>query len=96
MIGLTDEEIKGKILDKLVRWKKFMASYTDKRDSVKGLPPHLRGEALNLIDEMVKDRILIEHKGKKCISINLTKMDEVNRLRAVFLEKKYTKNLRRI
>ena len=88
-MDLTDEELKGKILEKLVRFRKFMASYTQKRDAVKGMPPHFTGIALQLIEEMVKDRILLEYKNRECVSINLEKIDEVNRLRELFLKKKF-------
>jgi len=86
---LTEEELKGKILEKLVRFRKFMASYTQKRDAVKGMPPHFTGLALQLIEEMVKDNILLEYKNRECVSINLEKMEEVNRLRGLFLKKKF-------
>jgi hypothetical protein len=92
MLEMTDEEIKGRILHKLSRWRKFGASYTDRRDSVKGLPPHFIG--LKLVEEMIKDNLLIAHKGGKCVSINLDQRKEVERLINLFLEKKYTKLLR--
>ncbi len=47
------------------------------------------GTAFSLISEMVKDGILIEHKNKECVSINLAKFEEVNRLRGLFLKKKF-------
>jgi hypothetical protein len=95
MIELTDEEIKGKILDKLVRWKKFMANYTDKRDAVKGMPPHLIGRGLKLIEDMVKGGLLLEHKAGKCVSINLDRKEEVQKLRELFLLKKYASRFRK-
>ena len=86
---LTDCELKGKILEKLVRFRKFMASYTQKRDAVNGMPPHFVHLGLSLIDDMVKDGILIEHKNRECVSINLEHIEEVNRLRELFLKKKF-------
>lgn len=80
----------------LVRWQKIGRwVYTDKRDAVKGLPSHLVGKGLELVEEMVKDGFLMEHKNKACVSINLEKKDEVNRLRSLFLEKKFAKQIRR-
>ena len=93
-MDLTDEEIKGKILDKLSRWRKFGASYTDKRDAVKGLPPHLAGKGLKLVDEMVKDGLLLMWKIGKCVSINLEMRNEVERLIKLFLEKKYASKIK--
>jgi len=94
MLDLTDEEMKGKILDKLARWKKFGASYTDKRDAVKGLPPHLTGKGLKLVDEMIKDRLLLTWKVGKCVSVNLKMRNEVERLIKLFSEKKYASKIK--
>jgi len=44
---------------------------------------------------MVKDGLLLEHKGGKCVSINLAMKEEVERLRTLFLEKKYASRFKR-
>lgn len=61
---------------------------------LKECPPHLIGKGLKLIEEMVRDGLLLEHKGGKCVSVNLKMKEEVERLRALFLEKRYISKLR--
>ena len=96
MIELTNEEKRGKILEKLARMKKFEGAHTSVRDAAKGWPKHMVGEIFELIDRMIKDGLLKckpTEYGKQ-ISINLEKKDEVERLIRIFLEKKYTKQIR--
>ena len=72
-----------------------MSSYTDKRDAVKGMPPHLIGRGLRLIEDMIKDGLLLEHKAGRCVSINLAMKEEVERLRELFLLKKYASKFKK-
>ena len=54
----TDEEIKGKILHKLARLGKFMASHTSIDNLPKGFPKHIRGRVKVLVKEMKKEELL--------------------------------------
>ncbi len=86
----TDEEIKGKILHKLMRLGKFKASHTSIDNLPKGFPKDIRGRVKGIADEMVKEGFFFvkpTNYGKE-VSINLEKKDEILRLIEIFLRKK--------
>ena len=88
---LTEEEMKGKILDKLLRKGKIEHSHTDIVNLYKGFPGHLKGRAKDMIKELVREGILIlkpTHYGQH-VSINLEKSKEVIRLIEEFKRKIY-------
>lgn len=79
--------IKGKILHKLARYGKFKASHTSIDNIQKGFPKHKRGEIKNIVEEMIKEDLLIV-KPTRCgkeVSINLNNKEKVFELIEIFL-----------
>ncbi len=76
---LTKEDIKARIIRKLVKWRKFGHSHTE--NIVKGLPTHLRGEKVTkqAIKELISLRWLIPVKktGEIHYFLNHEKADEI-------------------
>tara|TARA_B100000315_G_C14205724_1_gene419709 strand:+ start:272 stop:535 length:264 start_codon:yes stop_codon:yes gene_type:complete len=78
---MTDikENIKKRIINKLVRWKKWGGSHTE--NIVKGLPSHLRGDKiiLKVLKELQRDKWIISAKktGEIHYSLNPEKTDEI-------------------
>jgi hypothetical protein len=54
----TDEEIKGKILNKLTRLGKFKHSNTSIDNLPKGFPKHVEGRVKEMTKELKKENIL--------------------------------------
>ena len=54
----TNDEIKGKILHKLVRFGKFEHSHTAVENLQKGFPKDIAGRAKEMIAELKKESIL--------------------------------------
>ena len=79
--------IKGKILHKLARYGKFKASHTSIDNIQKGFPKHMRGEIKNIVNEMMREDLLIAKPTKygKEISINLNNREKVFELIKMFL-----------
>ena len=71
MIELSDDEIRGKILYNIKRKRQ---QYINKRDAVKGFPPHLVKGAMIVLDKMVKDGLLKTFKkgDKYCLNEEYT------------------------
>lgn len=85
-----DDEIKGKILHKLVRFGKFEHSHTAIENLQKGFPKDIVGRVKELIQELKKEGIL---KSKPTsygeqISINVDETEQVMLYVNVFLIKK--------
>ncbi len=59
---LTKEEIKARIIRKLVKWRKFGHAHTE--NILKGLPKHLRGEKITkqAVKGLIKVKWLIPVK----------------------------------
>ncbi len=55
----ADEEIKGKILFKLTRLRKYHHSHTSIDNLPKGFPRDSHGRVKDLIHELIKEEILI-------------------------------------
>lgn len=86
----NDEEIKGKILHKLVRFGKFEHSHTAIEHLQKGFPGHLIGKVKENIDELRKERILLmkpTNYGMQ-VSINVEMTDRVMGYVNLFLKRK--------
>jgi len=85
----TDDDIKGKILHKLVRFGKFQASHTAIENLQKGFPKDLVGKIKDLIKELKKEGILIPKKTSygEQISINLARREKVMNYIETFLKK---------
>jgi len=86
----TEEEIKGKILHKLVRFGKFEHSHTAIEHLQKGFPKDMAGKAKEMIHELKKEGIL---KSKPTsygeqVSINVEKHEQVMFYIDIFLKRK--------
>ncbi len=89
MDSWSDDEIKGKILHKLVRFGKFEASHTAIEHLLKGFPSHLAGRAKDMIAALKRERILLPKRTNygEQVSINLLKKDLVMSYIEQFLKK---------
>ncbi|MBI2671618.1 hypothetical protein HYX16_01660 [Candidatus Woesearchaeota archaeon] len=78
MINL-EEEIKARIINKLVRWKKWGASHTE--NIIKGLPSHLKGEKITkqVLKQLIRDEWIIPaiKTGEIHYSLNPRKADKI-------------------
>ena len=85
----TKEEIKKRIIIRLVRWKKWGGSHTE--NIIGGLPSHLKGAKATkqALKQLEKDKWLLPAKktGEIHYSLNQQKTDEI----LTFYEK-YCKN----
>jgi len=86
MIELSEEEIKGKILYNIKRKRQ---QYIDKRDAVKGFPPHMIREAMKILESMVREGLLVPFKKGDCVGANMGQKQEILRLIKIHLEKRY-------
>lgn len=85
----TDEEIKGKILHKLIRAGKFEHSHTAIENLQKGFPKDLIGRVKDTITDLKKEGILITkptNYGEQ-VSINLGFKEKVLEYVEIFLDK---------
>ena len=75
----TKEEIKKRIIKKLVRWKKWGRAHTE--NILKGLPSHLRGEKVTkqALKELIRDKWLIPamKTGETHYSLNPRKIEGI-------------------
>ena len=88
---LTDDEIKGKILDKLARYKYWGGKHTSISNLPKGFPKHMRKNVMKLVKELKRNNLIIfkpTSYGEQ-VSLNLMEKDEIQRLIDKFLLKKY-------
>jgi len=78
---ITKEDVKKRIVNKMVRWKKWGGAHTE--NILKGLPIHLRGDKLTkqALKELIKDGWLIPLKKTNEIhySLNSKKSSEILR-----------------
>ncbi|MBU2639346.1 MAG: hypothetical protein KKG75_01420 [Nanoarchaeota archaeon] len=84
-----DEEIKGKILHKLTRLGKFKHSHTSIDNLPKGFPKDIRGKVKDLVDELIKENILLvkpTNYGKE-ISVNSIEKEKIVYYIGKFLDK---------
>ena len=76
---LTKEDIKKRIIIKLVRWRKWGSAHTE--NILKGLPSHLKGTKITkqALKELEKDNWIIHSKktGEIHYSLNPEKTDEI-------------------
>lgn len=78
-MNLTKEEIKARIIRKLVRWKRWGGAHTE--NILKGLPSHLRGEKVikQALKELIQDQWLLPamKTGETHYSLNPIKVKEI-------------------
>lgn len=84
------EEIKGKILHKLLRKGKGLHGHTPFENIQKGFPSHLRGEAKDCAKELIKEGILMVKKASygEGILVNTRMREEIERYINLFLKKR--------
>ena len=78
-MSYTKEEIKKRIIIKLIKWRKWGASHTE--NILKGLPSHLRGDKITkkAMKELESAQWIISVKktGETHYSLNPEKTDEI-------------------
>ena len=76
---LSKNEIKARIIRKLVRWNKWGGAHTE--NILNGLPTHLRGDRIvkETLKELEKDEwiLLAKKTGEIHYSLNPKKADEI-------------------
>lgn len=84
---LTDEEVKGKVLHKLVRAGKIEHSHTALEHAQKGFPKDMIGRVKALVRELIKEGVLHEKQTSYGvqISVNVEKLDVVEQYVELFL-----------
>ncbi|MBS3097501.1 hypothetical protein J4209_01750 [Candidatus Woesearchaeota archaeon] len=85
----ADDEIKGKILHKLIRLGKFRHSHTAVDNLPKGFPKEIRGKVKEMVDELKKEQILFikpTSYGEE-VSINTEKRERIMHYIDVFINK---------
>jgi len=88
----TKDEIKKRIIIKLVKWRKWGGSHTE--NIIKGLPSHLRGDKITkkALKELETDKWIIPAKktGEVHYSLNPDKVDEILKFYEKYSESKTT------
>lgn len=89
MDNWSDEEIKGKILHKLIRAGKFEASHTAIENLQKGFPKDLVGRVKDMVSELKKEGVLLPKRTNygEQISVNLQKKEQIMSCIETFLKK---------
>ena len=86
----SEEDIKFRIINKLLRWRKWGASHTE--NILGGLPSHLKGEKITkkILDELVKSKWLFAMIKTNEIhySLNPEKKAEIEQFVRNYIEKK--------
>ena len=79
LIVPKEENIKRRIIRKLIRWNKWGASHTE--NILKGLPSHLIGDKATkeILKQLIKNKWLLPAKktGEIHYSLNPERMDEI-------------------
>lgn len=90
----STEDIKARIIRKLVQWKKWGGSHTE--NILKGLPSHLRGDKITkeALKELEKNEWLIPAKktGEIHYSLNPEKADEILQFYEKYCKKEMEKD----
>lgn len=84
----NNEQIKGKLLHKLVRFGKFEHSHTAIEHLQRGFPKEKVGIVKEMINELKREGILLvklTHYGEQ-VSINLEKKEQVMKYVELFLK----------
>lgn len=88
MKNWTDNVVKGKVLNKLVRLRKVEHSHTAIEHLQNGFPKDMAGRVKGLVQELVQEGILhIKQTSYGVqVSINIEKSEKVNEYRNIFLD----------
>lgn len=86
---LSKEEIRFRIIKKLVRHRVWGTYHIDQDDVPKGMPPELRKDIMKELDEMAKEGLIVRfpHLGKRKVFLNTNKRKEFEDLVAKRTEK---------
>lgn len=86
----TDDEIKGKVLHKLVRFGKFEHSHTAIEHLQKGFPKELAGEVKKMVHVLKKEGILLSKPTSygEQVSLNEEKIESIMQYIEIFLKRK--------
>jgi len=86
---LSKEEIRFRIIKKLVRHRVWGTYHIDEDDVPKGMPPELRKDIMRELDVMVREGLVIRfpHLGKRKIFLNPNKKGEFEELVTKHMEK---------
>ncbi len=79
---LSPNEIRFRIIKKLVRRRVWGTYHIDENDVPKGMPPELRKDILKELNKMVKEGLIIRfpHSGKKRIHLNPKRRKEIEEI----------------
>lgn len=85
----TDDEIKGKILHKLVRRGKFKHSHTSIDLLPKGFPKDMRGRVRSCANDLLKEEILLSKPTSYGVEVSIDpdKLERIMHYIELFLEK---------
>jgi hypothetical protein len=87
---VSDDELKGMILHKLSRQRKWGESHTAFENVEKGVPSHLKGKCKELATALIKEGFLVQKPtgyGLQ-ISLNFGKREEILHLIKTYLQAK--------
>jgi hypothetical protein len=89
-MDITEQDIKKRIIIKLVRWRKWGGSHTE--NILNGLPNHIKGEKIvkNALSELIQVGWIIPAKktGEIHYSLNPEKTEEILRFYELYCKEK--------
>jgi len=79
---LSSNEIRFRILKKLVRHRAWGTYHIDENDVPKSMPPELRKDIMKELDNLIKEGFIVRfpHSGKRRIYLNIHKKDEIEEI----------------
>lgn len=79
---LSFNEIRFRIIKKLVRHRVWGTYHVDDDDIPKGMPPELRKDIMKELDIMVKEGLIVRfpHSGKKRVYLNSNRRKEIEEI----------------
>lgn len=80
---MNRKEKKAALVEGMVQRRQWRMSYKSVEDTVSKLPNRVKKEALEILDELVKEGWAEYHKNGECISLRSSKKGEIRE----FLEK---------
>jgi len=79
---LSSQEIRFRIIKKLVRHRVWGTHHIDQDDVPKGMPPEMRKDIMKELNKMVKEGLIVRfpHGNKKRVHLNFYKKDEIEEI----------------
>lgn len=68
------------VLFHLYRRRLWGSSYTPKEKALSKIPKRLRGDGMKIVEKLVKQGLLLEHKSGNCVSLNSKKKEEIMKI----------------